>query len=307
MVCYYPKQAIRSDFVKPNGKSVIIFNPDSISLSSGTPLFLPCSKCIGCRLMRSRNWAIRCVHEAKCWKSNCFITLTYADSPGTLVLRDFQLFMKRLRKHFGNGVRFFHTGEYGERFQRPHYHALLFNCGFDDDKYLWQVRNDVPLYRSPLLERLWPFGHSSVGDVTFNSAAYVARYIMKKVGGEVAFHHYNDIDYHTGEILASRIPEYSTMSRRHGIGKAWYELYKHDWYKQDLLRVGNKSFKPPKYYDSLYELDAPEQFAQVKANRLIASEECGNDSLPDRLRVRRVIKEGQINRLIRPLGLKEFV
>ena len=99
------------------------------------------------------------------------------------------------------GVRFFHCGEYGELLYRPHYHACLF--GFDfSDKVLWSTRGGVRLYRSKILEKLWTFGFSTIGDVTFESAAYVARYCTKKITGDKADEHYN-----------GRSPEYVTMSR----------------------------------------------------------------------------------------------
>lgn len=178
MPCYSPLPAFKGP-VKENGKISILWKAPE-----GTEkLDLPCGKCVGCRLNRSRQWAIRCMHEASLYDKNCFITLTYDDEhlPKNrgLDVSHFQNFMKRLRKEYGQGIRFFHAGEYGSKTRRPHYHALLFNHDFVD-KSLIAVRNDHRLYVSPSLQRLWPFGYSSVGDVTFESAAYVARYSLKK-------------------------------------------------------------------------------------------------------------------------------
>ena len=191
-----------------DGKKVISFVNDL--KHSWVPMKLPCGRCVGCRLERSKQWAIRCVHESQLYKDNCFITLTFdndhLDEDSSLQLRDFQLFMKRLRKQFvppnpyeegsieyddfqqSHAIRFFHCGEYGELNKRPHHHAIIFNFDFDD-KYLWK-RGTNPLWRSPTLEKLWPYGMSSIGKVTFESAAYVARYVMKKVNGELADEHY---------------------------------------------------------------------------------------------------------------------
>ena len=120
-------------------------------------LKLPCGKCIGCRLARSREWAIRCVHEASLHEHNCFITLTYDDDHlpmnNSLDLRDFQLFMKRLRFKFGNGIRYYHCGEYGDNYRRPHYHACLFNFDFADKK-IWKCDKKNKLYRSHDLEQV---------------------------------------------------------------------------------------------------------------------------------------------------------
>ena len=168
-----------------------------------------CGQCVGCRLERSRQWAIRCVHESQMHEQNCFITLTYSDEflpeNGSLQLKHFQDFMKRLRFHVGGGIRFFHCGEYGEENGRPHHHAIIFNHDFADKK-VWKTNNGVVLYRSKILEELWPYGFATVGCVSFESAAYVARYITKKVNGDMADSHY-----------LGREPEYITMSRRPGV------------------------------------------------------------------------------------------
>lgn len=192
MPCYKPLDAWRP--IDSSSKK-LVFSYNAKRCNGPTPdLQVPCGQCVGCRLERSRQWAVRCVHESQMHKENCFITLTYAPehlpADQSLHYRDFQLFMKRLRKRFsGKVIRFYMCGEYGENFGRPHFHACLFGHNFDD-LTLWKVQNKQKLYRSKTLEELWPFGHSSVGTVTFESAAYVARYIMKKVTGEAAELHY---------------------------------------------------------------------------------------------------------------------
>lgn len=192
MPCYSPLDAWRPDPSTGSKKLIFVYHP--ARCAGPTPdLQVPCGQCVGCRLERSRQWAVRCVHEASLYTDNCFVTLTYNDDflpeDRSLHYRHFQLFMKRLRKRHGDGVRFYMCGEYGEKQGRPHYHACLFNFRFSDMR-LWQERNGVKLYRSAELERLWPFGFCSVGEVTFESAAYVARYIMKKVTGDAAESHY---------------------------------------------------------------------------------------------------------------------
>ena len=180
MTCFHPIQAYKSTELTKKGKRKIVFKK-----AEGVPfleLTLPCGQCVGCRLERSRQWAIRCVHEASMHKKNCFITLTFDNQhlpkDGSLDVRDFQLFMKRVRKRFGTNIRFYHCGEYGEKLGRPHYHACLFNFDFED-KILWKEINGQKLYISQSLSELWPFGFSTIGEVTYQSAAYVARYIMK--------------------------------------------------------------------------------------------------------------------------------
>jgi len=255
MPCYKPLKGWYAKKRNPTGKRSIVFKRTEGHYDR--PITIPCGQCVGCRLERSRQWAIRCVHEASLYENNCFITLTYNEEnlndKSTLVKADFQKFMKRLRKKYGNNIRFFHCGEYGEKNQRPHYHACLFNFDFQD-KELWSIRDNVKLYRSQTLQELWPFGFSTIGEVTFESAAYVARYIMKKINGDKAKEHYQ-----------GKQPEYTTMSRRPGIGKEWLNKYSSDVYPNDKIVVRNDLIcKPPKYYDQQFELDYPEIISKLK-------------------------------------------
>lgn len=288
MPCYSPLQAFQSKKPKANGKSRIVFSVESGVKFRYEAIQLPCGQCIGCRLERSRQWAVRCVHEASLYSQNCFLTLTFNDdhlpNPPTLDVRDFQLFMKRLRKRFGKGIRFFHCGEYGEKFGRPHYHCIIFNLDFPD-KVLWKEYNGTKLYRSKILEELWPYGYSSIGAVTFESAAYVARYILKKVNGDLAESHYSSCPK-TGEVF-TRKPEYTTMSRRPGIAKKWFDKYCADVFPSDevILRDGVR-MRPPKYYDSQYEIVSPDDLARVKSERKRKALKYSSDNTPARLKVR---------------------
>jgi hypothetical protein len=132
--------------------------------------------------------------------------------------------MRRLRKHASSQVRFFMCGEYGENLGRPHFHACLFGFDFIDKYFHKHTPAGERLYRSPTLERLWPFGHSSLGEVTFESAAYVARYVTKKITGDPAKEHYRYTDPDTGEIF-DREPEFCQPSLKPGIGANWLKLY----------------------------------------------------------------------------------
>lgn len=273
MPCFHPLTAWRSKDVNPaTGLRPMTFNPMH-AYQPDDPQTLPCGQCVGCRLERSRQWAIRCMHEAQMHERNCFITLTFnpealsaRKNEWSLDVRDWQLFMKKLRKKYGSQIRFFHCGEYGEKNKRPHYHACIF--GFDfPDKQLWKITpSGHRLYTSPSLERLWPHGFSTIGDVSFESAAYVARYIMKKINGDAAEDHYEWIDKVTGEIKNLK-PEYTTMSRRPGIGKKWLDQYIDDIYPHDYVIVNGKKCKPPKYYDGVLKTLRPYEFDEVKENR----------------------------------------
>jgi len=293
VACFHPLRAWRDD------SQAITFS-HAKGVGFGFPL--PCGQCIGCRLERSRQWAMRCVHEASLYEENCFITLTYSDEylprDGSLKKNHFQGFMKRLRSRFvGRRIRFFHAGEYGSRFRRPHYHACLFNFDFADKK-LFKVSNGNRLFTSDVLDSVWNRGFGSVGSLTFESAAYTARYIMKKVTGDGAAEHYLGCDDVTGELTALE-PEYTTMSRRPGIGRDWYEKYRGDVFPGDDVILRGRKMRPPRFYDCIYEQENPQDFARIKADRVRAGLKHKDDSTPARLAVRERCQELEEARLPR--------
>lgn len=314
MPCYRPLQAYKSHGKKTdNGKTYITFNlADAGDLYSH--IELPCGQCIGCRIERSKQWALRCVHEASLYDNNCFITLTFNDEnlnvQRSLVKADFQKFMKRLRKRFSglesvqksdgsyhSPIRYFHCGEYGTELQRPHHHACLFNFDFLD-RYHWATRNGVQLFRSAELEDLWPYGFCTVGNVTFQSAAYVARYITKKITGEKAKKHYLSVDKDTGETY-SMLSEYITMSRRPGIGKRWLKTYQKDVYPSDFITHDGKKFRPPAYYDKIYDLDFPSDMSLIKKQRLKSLIKHKDNNTPRRRVAREKVQLSKCKQLVR--------
>lgn len=267
MPCYHPMPAVRMvdgsvKFVSRNKAGV-----------DGT-LELPCGQCIGCRLERSRQWAMRCLHEASLHSSNSFITLTYDDSnlpPGSsLSYTDFQKFMKRLRKRVGSKVRFYAGGEYGEQGTiRPHFHACLFGYDFPDKIFYKKSSSGSRIYTSKLLESLWPFGLSSIGDVTFESAAYIARYCVAKRTGDAAKEWYKCDEFvdEDGVIRDSVTPEFNRMSLKPGIGQMWLRKWKTDVYPRDFVVVNGVKVKPPKYYDTIFSKEDPGTFSDIVAQR----------------------------------------
>lgn len=244
---------------------------------------------------------MRCLHESQCHEDNSFITLTYDDDhlPSSMSLDyvDFQLFMKRLRKEFSHRddydnlwrlpIRFFMCGEYGEKTKRPHYHACLFGVAFTDRVLYKRGGNGISLYTSEVLKRLWPMGHSLIGDVTFESAAYVARYCVKKITGVGAEAHYRYVN-DDGEIF-QRTPEFTHMSLKPGIGAPWYNRFSEEVYPRDEVIVRGKSMKPPKYYDNLLEARLPEDYEFVLLDRYNKSFKLAEDATPARLRVRETV------------------
>lgn len=290
MACYRPLTAYKT----VDGE--VVFHESARHDISRT-LTLPCGGCVGCRIDRSRQWAVRCVHEAKMWKRNCFITLTYSDDhlpvDKSLNYVDFQRFMKRFRKRFKGfqadaenrfPIRFYMAGEYGENFGRPHYHACVFNFDFEDKKVWKRTGSGSLIYRSKDLESLWPFGWSSIGEVTFQSAAYVARYIMKKITGRDADTHYEFIDSN-GEIF-NRTPEFNRMSLKPGVGGAWFERYSGDVYPHDFVVLDGKKIKPPRYYDKKFKEEYPVEFDLIQFEREKRARDNFVDNTPERLAVR---------------------
>lgn len=271
------------------------------SLDSKYTVVVPCSSCIGCRLAYSQQWAIRCMHEASLHRDNCFVTLTFNDEflnkDGSLVKRDFQLFMKRLRRRFGNGIRYYHCGEYGSQLSRPHHHVCLFGFDFPDKVHAFRTSQGIDYYNSPSLEELWScpitnksYGMSSIGAVTFQSVAYVARYMLKKVRGSDALEHYG-----------IRLPEYSSMSRRPGLASEWFAKFSSDVYPGDFVVHKFKKFPPPKYYDHQLELTDPTLYAKIKADRRSAGEllSASPDHTPQRLATRGEVLTLRSKKLIR--------
>ena len=285
MACYSPLLAYRTF------DNSIIFNERSGDVVHS--LTLPCGQCIGCRLERARQWAMRCVHEASNYQHNSFVTLTYNDDSlpdvASLHYDDFQRFMKRLRKaHKGfhlsprgdYPIRFYMAGEYGSTKMRPHFHACLFNFDFLDKKVWQKTKSGSLIYRSAELERLWPFGYSSIGELNFQSAGYVARYCMKKVTGDLSTDHYTRCEEITGELIQLR-PEFNKMSLKPGIGFDWYQKFKKDVYNFDYVVINGKRCKPPKFYDKKFEAEYPLDFDDIKFDRLLKIKDLDDAYQPD--------------------------
>jgi len=298
--CFYPLQGWRSRVAGASGKFPIVFEK---AHGFGPEVLLPCGRCIGCRLEQSRQWAVRLMHEAQLHEYSYFLTLTYSPenlpADGSLDKSHFQGFMKRLRKRFSTErMRFFHCGEYGEQLFRPHYHCILYGLDLPD-KLVYQNVPGGRLYTSAILESTWGRGFCSMGDVTFESCAYVARYVTKKVTGERADEHYMRVSP-DGEVVKLQ-PEYVTMSRRPGIARAWFARYASDVFPSDEVISRGMPGKPPRFYDKLFEAAHGEQFAAIKAERERAQRERAFDATPSRLRVREAVARARLRQGARRL------
>lgn len=259
-------------------------------------LRLPCGQCVGCRLERSRQWAVRCVHEAKLHPANSFLTLTYRPEvvPDGLVYRDFQLFMKRLRKRAPKGVRFFMCGEYMPKGGAPHFHCCLFGGAFADQRYFKKTDAGERIYTSAALSRLWPYGYSSIGELNFRTAAYTARYCVSKLTGpNVLDREYGRIFTETGEIFP-RVAEFCHMSLKPGIGRGWFDKYYNQVYPSDRVVINGKEAKPPKYYDRLYSKIPFSHYEDVVDAREFDAYERADDNTSERLAVKEVVRNAGI-------------
>ncbi len=305
MACFGPLKGWPSKKLSPNGKRPVVFNISQAY--TDRHVNIPCGQCIGCRLEKSKQWAIRCVHEASLHDNNSFITLTYNEAnlpeDRSLEVRVFQLFMKRLRKRFGPNIRFYACGEYGDKNGRPHYHACLFNHDFQDKK-IWRPGKDASLnlYRSAALEELWTYGFSSIGEVTFQSAAYVARYIMKKLTGPKGGERYTFTN--DAGVSFPLLPEFTVMSRggRHGkggIGKQWLDDFRTDVYPGDFVIMNGKKNRPPRFYDTQLEKHYPEEYKKLKTERKQRAIKHAENNSTARLLVREIIQQKKLDQLER--------
>lgn len=279
MSCTNPSPALLIQM--PDGKKKVKFlrhfdTGDYVSLKEkygDDLLMIPCGKCESCIEKRSRDWAVRCCLEAAEYENNCFLTLTYSPKclPAKgLSKRDLQRFIKALRNTYGEGIRYFACGEYGEHSYRAHYHLIVFNFFPDDAVKEYANPYGGFYYSSKKLNELWKFGYVSIGDVSYNSCAYVARYCNKKIknfGREVG-------------VVAN--PEFCLMSLRPGIGKAYFDKHFESLMATDVIyaQIGDKfKVSSNRYFDKLIERLDPDKLLELKKDRISKS----NDTVASEL------------------------
>lgn len=247
------------------------------------------------------------MHEASLYDSNLFVTLTYSDEclpvRGQLHYPHFKAFMRRyaywrvgydlMGRRVVPQSRFFVAGEYGEKFRRPHYHAILFDCHFPDMVPLKRLTPGNSLYRSPTLEKLWPHGHSSIGMVTLDSAQYVAQYCVKKVTGKGAMQHYTEWDEY-GEF--QRVPEFARMSLRPGIGARWFDEFGSLATANDYVSAQGQEIPLPRYYDKRFAAMDPVAAEEVKQRRILDALEKYEENTEARLREREIVATAKVRR-----------
>jgi hypothetical protein len=297
MNCISPITGWRSKRVNANGNRPITFNRSEGFVDM--EVTIPCGRCVGCRLKHAASWALRCTHEAQMHKDNSFITLTYNNEhlpkDHSIHKEELQKFFKRLRKNTGEEFRYFACGEYGEDYGRPHYHALLFGLDFNDKKRFHRLgKYGHNLYTSPTLTSIWGKGYAYIGSMTYESACYVSRYVMKKRKGKP-----DEVDPKSGKTNAEYYmlqnddgeifeinPEFCIMSRGRkrkwnpktktsellppeqqdgGIGWKWYNKYANDMQKGFITHKGQKRSLPSYYIQQLRLEDIAKYEAIIRA------------------------------------------
>lgn len=244
---------------------------------------IPCGRCIECRLAYTRQKANQMYAEYLSRnKENCyFLTLTYNDEnlkehetvnteTGevfhgiSLCKEDVQKFWKRLRYYKSQDeISYVIAGEYGPASMRPHYHAIVYGLTIDSSKskYLGLSETGSPMWTNSEIEKIWGNGQVAIEKVTWDTCAYVARYIMKKQYGQ------NKIIYDCMGV----IPEFIQQSNKRPIGKTYYEKHKEELYKTDEFFVPGKqnikTNKPPMYFDKMLKAENEDLYNHIKIRR----------------------------------------
>lgn len=262
------------------------------------------------------------MHEAQTFPDSYFLTLTLSDEymqargHTSLDKKDLQKFFKRLRHHrqgvlsvydtekqkLVKPIRYYACGEYGEQTERAHYHACVFNIEIPD-KTFYKFSGDYRLYTSEWLQSLWhcpdfkmDMGHVIIGSVTFDSAAYCARYMLKKQKGKTK--EIMKIRDDTGEVLEH---EFTVMSRRPGLGRYWFDKYKDDVFPRDFILVNGKKTSVPRTYDDYLKRIDELEFDNIKGQRELKALEHIDNNTPERLKVREACAVARLKNLDRPI------
>lgn len=266
MTCYHPiaVERIKSNNSQYDPKHKIrflgaakdILNVDVYSGPTSDIFCIPCGKCIGCRIDKARDWSVRILCEAITTKERSwFLTLTYDDdhmSDLSLDKKDFQQFIKDLRNYLyykkGTNIRYFGCGEYGDSSGRKHFHIIIFGLG-DLDIKARSSSNGYIYYESQIINELWSKGFVVLADLNLNTASYVARYTLKKLG----LKKYDDLGIQAPFIL---------MSTRPGIGYDYWLAHSTDLQAYPYILCDHKFLPMPRYFKRLFEekLDIPTEY-----------------------------------------------
>lgn len=236
-MCLYPYKAYLLEFIDSNGelcRSIrFVKNNDADLGYNWTPLDLPCGKCLECLQQYSKEWSFRIMLEASLYEKNCFITLTYKNSPNFLVKKDLQDFLKRLRRRLEPlRIRFFACGEYGKKGKRPHFHLIVFGWEPSDLVPFFRDKKGNQIYLSDFVSSVWSKGFITVGSLSLESAKYCAKYLQKMQKNYTFF----------------KVKPFVLMSLKPGIGLKAFQLKEDIFLKSDKIYFNGKSCKIPRYF-----------------------------------------------------------
>lgn len=262
-----------------------------------------CGSCIGCQLDRAQDWTTRLVQELHFHADASFCTLTYSDewlpANHSLSIRHMQLLIKRLRRAIApKRISYFIAGEYGEKTQRPHYHAIIFGHDLRGPKVIGMSRNgEHKRYNSPALQALWsdpetrsPFGLVEVGSVTPASISYIAGYCVKKVGQALT----PIVIDENGEFVPAE-PEFILASRNPAIGLRYWQKYGRQAVNHDNVVIDGDIRPLPKYYSKKLAEDYPEEVIPIKTKRIQRSKVNAAHRTRARLAVREQVTNARIS------------
>lgn len=215
-------------------------------------IFVPCGKCISCRVNRQEEWIFRLEKEMlRAIGSSYAITLTYSDDyvpwdqETGLVLdkEDLQLFTKRLSNYASrkkmprdyNGTRiifenenqykYYAVGEYGEKRQRPHFHIIVLNYPVIDHNQFGDIVDFAWTDENRKSK-----GFTYVDKLTTKAIRYVVGYIV--------------------ENKKKEFQAFSMISKN--IGKVYLTLDNQRYHRQNVNQYAKKingtHIKLPRYY-----------------------------------------------------------
>ena len=287
--------------------------------------YIPCGKCISCQLSYSRDKATQIMMhkeygynggkypDGTCW----FLTVTYSDeylkttkvvntetgeiNEGiSLSKEDHQKFIKRLRKAYPEiKIQYVLAGEYGSKTQRPHYHLIIYGLPLEQEQFKKVGVNNLnqPTWELKKLSDIWGMGYVNIGRVTWQSAAYVARYTLKKAFKK------DKLWYE----MQGMLPEYIVWSN--GIGKQYFLDNYEKIYKTDSVPITSKIglLKPPRSYDRMLKEIDPKLFAEIKRKRdyeSIVREKQLNGSTDYTPEERRAISEARMKQVMKDIRME---
>lgn len=270
----------------------------------GPRMDTPCRQCMGCRLDLAQEKSLRAIHESAFHERSCFLTLTLDDdhfpSSQAAWVESFDYGLKRIRKGFakrGVLIRTMGCLELGGQTHRPHGHLLVWGADYPRDRPVARGESGSMCYESDELCKAWRLGHATVGDLTEQSAGYVARYTVTKRSVRDQRGDFVEVVHPvTGEIVSLRPSMSWAVSRGRGskgkpglggIGRQWFDAYGVQALEQGAVILAGGVRRPvPAFYSKLGKRLDPLLGSEAAAAAEVLVNASWRERLPDRLAVR---------------------